>query len=370
MTASVPPQPSVAVRSVFTIPSSDAAFAKFVASIRVRDASSTAAEFERRLRTIFPRVVVRERSLSGEDPSWYVYRDGGWRPDATGPWWLESGLPRIVVSSDGWVVDATRTAIDLLGVARGSELPHHFTDFVVAGGLDDALALFEVVNAGDELESTILLRPASGDVIAVDVHAMRDGDRIAASIRLADNVDIPIGAEEVVERPKIRLVPATDVAFRAYAERALERMPEPTVTGLELRLRRLYPHASVVLEDDGWTVHRDRPGSSGVDTQWWLDPGVARVRYDAQALILEANDAATELFARNLVGHHWQEFVTPGSTEQVTVMLEILAEVGAAESRFRMPLPDGSLLEFDSYTEVVGDELTTAFRTVPGSIRS
>jgi PAS domain-containing protein len=92
---------------------------------------------------------------------------------------------------------------------------------------------------------------------------------------------------------------------------------------------------------------------------------VARVRYDAQALILEANDAAQSMFGRPMVGHFWQEFVTPGSTEQVTVMLEILAEVGAAESRFRMPRPDGSLLEFDSYTEADGDEFATAFRPVP-----
>ena len=56
-----------------------------------------------------------------------------------------------------------------------------------------------------------------------------------------------------------------------------------------------------------------------------------------------------------MVGHHWQEFVTPGSTEQVSATLEILAEIGAAESRFRMPRGDGSLVEFDSYTEVDGE---------------
>ena len=87
-----------------------------------------------------------------------------------------------------------------------------------------------------------------------------------------------------------------------------------------------------------------------------------RVRYDAQALILEVNQAAKAFFGRALMGHHWQEFVTPGSTEQVTVMLEILAEVGAAESRFRMPRGDGSLVEFNSYTEARGEEFSTVFR--------
>jgi len=96
---------------------------------------------------------------------------------------------------------------------------------------------------------------------------------------------------------------------------------------------------------------------------------VARTRYDRQALILEANEAAAELFGRELVGHHWQEFVTAGSTEEVALMLDILAEVGAAESRFRLPMPDGALLEFDSYTEVAGDEFTSSYRLVPGATR-
>jgi hypothetical protein len=63
-----------------------------------------------------------------------------------------------------------------------------------------------------------------------------------------------------------------------------------------------------------------------------------------------------------MVGHFWQEFVTPGSTDQVGLMLEILADVGAAESRFRMPRGDGRLVEFDSYTEVQGEEYVTRFR--------
>jgi len=185
-----------------------------------------------------------------------------------------------------------------------------------------------------------------------------------AFFRLADDVDIPAESALSTVRPSINAVPATDVAFRAYAERALARMPEPTPTGLELRLRRLYPHAAVSVDEQVWNVHRDHNTYSQDGGEWWLTSDVARVRYDGQGLILEANDHAASMFGRDLVGHHWQEFVTPGSTEQVAVMLEILAAAGAAESRFRMPRVDGSLLEFDSYTEVAGDEFKTAFRPV------
>lgn len=97
-------------------------------------------------------------------------------------------------------------------------------------------------------------------------------------------------------------------------------------------------------------------------SEWWQDPALARVRYDAQALILEANEAATALLGRGLVGHYWQEFVIPGSAEQVSAMLAILAELGRAESRFRMPRADGSLVEFDSYTEVDGETFVTIMR--------
>ena len=38
---------------------------------------------------MFPRVVVRARSLSGEGPAWYVYRDGVWRTSVEGEWWAE-----------------------------------------------------------------------------------------------------------------------------------------------------------------------------------------------------------------------------------------------------------------------------------------
>jgi PAS domain-containing protein len=345
-----------------TIPSADAAFRVHVD--RIRSDAATPADLQRRLRRIFPRVIVRERKLSGEPPTWYVYRDGGWLSSDAGDWWQQPSVPRVAMSMDGFMVEASPTAAGLLGIDPERAALYHFTDFIVPGTLQDAQALFEVIEQGHDLTATILLRPLSGDVIAVDLHAERQGTSIVGLFRLADDIGNAPEPAPVPRPASVATIPRTDVAFRAYVTAALDRMPEPTPDGLALRIRRLYPHASVATARDDWLVRRDPVGDVATGAPWWEQPDLPRVRYDSLALILEANEPAREFFGRDLVGHHWQEFVTPGSTEQVSIMLEILAEVGAAESRFRMPRGDGSLIEFDSYTTVNGEEFVTVFRPV------
>ena len=156
--------------------------------------------------------------------------------------------------------------------------------------------------------------------------------------------------------------PATDVLFTRYAEEAIAHMSEPTPDGLTLRLRRLYPHARVEPGEDGWSVFRDAAGASDSTEHWWRTDGLPAVRYDGQGRIFEADEAARALLGPDLVGKHWQELVTPGTTQQVDAVLRLIAEVGWAVSRFRMPGPDGSLFEFDSYTEVAGDTFLTVMR--------
>jgi len=46
----------------------------------VREGITKAPELEEALRVRYPRVVVRERSLSAERATWYVYREGSWVP--------------------------------------------------------------------------------------------------------------------------------------------------------------------------------------------------------------------------------------------------------------------------------------------------
>jgi len=350
---------------LITIPSADEAFRAHVLEV-ASDAGETPADLERRLRRIYPRLVVRQRSLAGEAPAWYVYRDGGWRSSLATDWWEEPSMPRVEVSADGWFLQVSPTAAGILGIAPAEAAEHHFTDFILPGTLEDNLALFRVVGEGKDLTATVLLRPVSGDTIAVDLHAFRVGDRLVGVFRLAGDVDVDVDEESrarpTVDPSLVVTQPETDVAFRAYVLRGLDRMHDPTPDGLALRLRRLYPHASASEAEDGrWLVRRDPDGADGSEA-WWTAADLPSVRYDAQALILEANPAAQAFLGRELVGRHWQDFVTPGSTEQVTVMLAILADVGAAESRFRMPRSDGTLVEFDSYTTVQGEEFVTVMR--------
>jgi hypothetical protein len=61
-----------------TIPSSDDAFATHVARIARAEQPASADAFQVRLRRFYPRIIVRQRELSGEPSAWYVYRDGHW----------------------------------------------------------------------------------------------------------------------------------------------------------------------------------------------------------------------------------------------------------------------------------------------------
>jgi PAS domain-containing protein len=351
---------------LITIPSADAPFRAHVERVRRRLTPAGPHQLETGLRRLFPRVVVRERELSGEAPVWYVYRDGGWRPSLTGPWWETAGLPRIVVSAEGWIEETSPAAADLLGIDASDVVSPHVTDLVAPGTLDDATALFAGIEEGLDFTATVLLRPSSGDVVAIDMHATRTGPHVSAVLRLSEDLPITV-AVGPIETPEVACRPATDAAFQGYVGVALSRMSEPTPDGLALRLHRLYPHARVEVDGTGWIAWRDPEGTDPAVAEWWHDPTLPTVRYDAQALILEANQAAQGLLGSTLVGHHWQEFVTPGTTEQVSAMLAILATVGAAESRFRMPTGDGSLMEFDSYTQVSGETYTTIMRPRTGA---
>jgi hypothetical protein len=63
-------------------PRSDAEFVR-LAHERLDAGAETAEALQGKLRERYPRVVVRERDLFGEAPTWYVYREGAWTPSET-----------------------------------------------------------------------------------------------------------------------------------------------------------------------------------------------------------------------------------------------------------------------------------------------
>jgi PAS domain-containing protein len=347
--------------SVRIIPSNDSAFRRHVERIAVRHPFETANELAVRLRALFPRVVVRASEVSGQEDVWYVYRDGVWQSGADPRWWADERTPRVSVTFEGWIEEANAPARAILGLGPSDAMPRFFTDFVAPGTLQDATELFSVVAAGHELSATTLIQPSGGEVIACDLRAWSEDGRIHGAFRLAD--DVPVQAVTVPSvAVEIDCEPASDVLFARYAEEALARMPEPTPEGLAIRLRRLFPHAHVKSQGDTWAVFRDATTVAYGTGDWWLTDGLPAVRYDRQGLIFEANDAARAVLGTELPGRHWQELVTAGTTDQVAAVLRMIADVGWAVSRFRMPGPDGYLFEFDSYTEMSGDTFLTIMR--------
>lgn len=90
---------------LITIPGSDDAFRAHVMSVAAGGAD-TPAGLQQRLKEMFPRVFVRERELSGERETWYVYRDGRWMSP--------EGL--IYTDPSGRYLDANVAATELLAV--------------------------------------------------------------------------------------------------------------------------------------------------------------------------------------------------------------------------------------------------------------
>jgi hypothetical protein len=65
-------------------PRSDRSFVTYVERLS-REELSSPADLQARLQEQFPRAVVHERAISGEDVAmWYVYRDGHWTRDQAG----------------------------------------------------------------------------------------------------------------------------------------------------------------------------------------------------------------------------------------------------------------------------------------------
>ena len=66
--------------TLLTNPAGDQRLARFAAELTTQ--ASTTEQLEGLLRRRYPEVVVHRRELSGEDETWYVYREGRWVAEA------------------------------------------------------------------------------------------------------------------------------------------------------------------------------------------------------------------------------------------------------------------------------------------------
>jgi PAS domain-containing protein len=340
---------------LFTVPSSDRAFSEFVRRVAARDPASSPEALQARLRAVFPRVLVRPRQLSNDDHTWYVYREGRWVDGSVPEWWADDSMPRIELDGDGFVASANAAAGEELGIEPRRLVHRHFTDFAVPGSLDDAILLREIVMDVGEAAGTIRHLRADGEVRVAEYRAIMGPTGSTVVIR-------PVGpsATPPAPRPSISIdcSPAEDRLFAVVAEGILARIPEPTPEGLELRLCRSYPYASVeAVSPTRWHVARDqRTDRPAVQ---WDDPALACTVALDTSLITEANEPALELLGRDLVGRHWHELAVPSSLDQRLEMRDFYVVNGGAESTFRLYGASGQLVDYDYRLQWHGDTYTT-----------
>ena len=119
------PLMSVGSPVVMCLPSVDVAFRAAVQSALETADAATPLLLERRLRSLYPGALVRQRDLSGESLAvWYAYRDGSYI-SASGPQWhrerdtawlrLDAATAEILEVNDELLVLFAATADQLIG---------------------------------------------------------------------------------------------------------------------------------------------------------------------------------------------------------------------------------------------------------------
>jgi PAS domain-containing protein len=347
---------------LFTVPSSDRAFAEFVRRVAERNPPGSPVELQGRLRTVYPRALVRPRALSNDDHTWYVYREGRWVDGSVPDWWTDESMPRLQLDSDGFVASANAAAGEELGVDPKRLVHRHFTDFAVPGSLDDAILLRQIVLDIGEAGGTIRHLRANGEVRIAEYRAITTESGTTVVIR-------PVGPSSSPPAPRpsisIECSPVVDRLFAVVAEGILARIPEPTPKGLELRLGRSYPYASVeAIDENHWRVTRDQRTERPAVR--WDDPGLACTVALDTSLITEANESALQLLGRDLVGRHWHELAVPSSLDQRLEMRDFYVANGGAESTFRLYGAGGQLVDYDYRLSWQGDTYTTVMAPFQG----
>ena len=165
---------------ILAFPPADAVFAHAARRL-VTDLGVISPEaLETRLRAIYPRAVVRARDplASFGAPAWYVYRDGRFSPfvpdDAR--WWEAPDAARVVVDDAGAYLDASPSALELLGVTLDELRRSRSGDFSVAAYRDLVPWILALLRDTGELHSATMLQPRGREPQPVEYRFIRDGD--------------------------------------------------------------------------------------------------------------------------------------------------------------------------------------------------
>lgn len=168
-----------------TFPRSDRVFARFVADVlAARQAKADQPELERRLRSVYPRAVIRARETLGGydvDPVWYVYRDGRPLSRAAADWWTAPGVAEATFAEGGPYLTANDAMCALHGLPPGGLAGRRWVEFATEAAVAEAKALWQRLrvdgwpDAGDAIQSTFTLLRADGRLLPVEYRTMPAG---------------------------------------------------------------------------------------------------------------------------------------------------------------------------------------------------
>jgi PAS domain-containing protein len=131
---------------VTTFPSRDGAFRRAVERVDVDATDDAKEELTRRLKPLFPRVAVIDRSLVGEPAQLYVFRDGRYQVDSEDRWWEAEGVACACLSATtGRLTYVSPEYAEILGAAPEAVLGHHYLEFVLPEAIDAAEAMFDAL---------------------------------------------------------------------------------------------------------------------------------------------------------------------------------------------------------------------------------
>jgi PAS domain S-box-containing protein len=177
---------------VTTFPSSDGAFRRAVERVAAKAPARAKEELARRLQPLFPRVAVFERSLTGEPPQLYVFRDGRYEADPDDRWWEADGVACVCLSATtGRLTYVSPEYAAMMGAPPEQLVGHHYLDFVQPEAVESAEALFEALANDREVMTEAVIRRVDGTPVRIQLHAARQDGEVDVRYRLLPGTPTP-----------------------------------------------------------------------------------------------------------------------------------------------------------------------------------